>query len=162
MKRNIIYLNLFISLFLINGCNNETYGKFSERLFFVNETDSNVYVDFKNIKDKIVDVYWNDSIDDIDNSILCVPSHYYTREIIFSDSAFSGLWMTENEFNQNVSQLTIYQIINNDTIYLPDSLYNSKSKWEYYIDRYYPYFDKYNDDKSVNNYLTVTNEMFNH
>lgn len=171
-KKNLIVLLTFIATLSFVSCDDEYYGKISEELTFLNETQKDVYIKFGFLDKNLLN---------IDTFELKNPnSHIYNRFYIedgivktvrldtvspnfqydFDNSYIKDIWITEKEFNNYLSQIQIYMIDNNDTIYANPDLYNKKSRWDYYL--YYDniLFIRSKKPSVVNNNLRITNDMF--
>jgi hypothetical protein len=166
------YLLLLLSS--CTSCNDEYHGKIEEHLNLVNKTKSDVYIKFGFVKKNLLNMdslSLNDPNNQaynrffIENNIVNtvrLDSVFNEFTYYFESDDIQNIWMSEKEFNQYVSQLKIYKIINNDTIYANPETYNQKSDWEYSL--FYSgggiLISTPTTLSNVFNYLTITDNMF--
>lgn len=149
MKKMYLYYVIIVAAFLLlPSCySNQYYGKVHESLYFINQTDSLVFIrfGFEGRKSPF-------------QTVLLDTNQSY--EYDFNESYIENLWMSENEFDGYVSQISIYSLIDNDTLYVDSSFYNHKVLWKYqYIDGNINSFYWENSPRVVDS-LYITNQMF--
>lgn len=179
MKKSILaFLLLLISL-ILSSCMTDPddiyYYAGPEKMVFINQSDSTVHIDFSKIKNSISAdgyIYYNYDYNYyegsnyyldttfLDDYILKLPSDTST-EIYFSYEAKDGLWITENQFNDLVSKIKIFQIIEEQNIYVPVSNYGTKQKWDYNIENNNYSYIRHSGSILVIDTLKINNEMFN-
>lgn len=173
-RKTVIYLPVILLGLYFMGCNDEYHGKIEEHLNLVNKTKSDVYIKFGFVKKNLLNMdslSLNDPNNQaynrffIENNIVNtvrLDSVFNEFTYYFESDDIQNIWMSEKEFNQYVSQLKIYKIINNDTIYANPETYNQKSDWEYSL--FYSgggiLISTPTTLSNVFNYLTITDNMF--
>ncbi len=172
IKNNLIVLLCFFAVFAFTSCDDEYYGKISENLTFLNETKKDIYINFEFLDKNLLNI---DTFE-LKNPNSSIYNRFYINKGIvktvrldtifpifqydFDISYIKDIWITEKEFNNYVSQIQIFMIDNNDTIYANPNLYNKKSKWDYYVYSESVLFYRSNTPSVVNNNLKITNDMF--
>jgi len=149
IKKNISLIFLVIIICASFTACNDTLPMehITEQLYIVNKTDLEIYIRFDFLKQ---DFWFIDSAQ-MDNSLITYYDKFYKHNGIyntvrldtsqleytnsftfyFDKSFIKDLWMSESEFNRYVSQIQIFKIHNNDTVFMNPELYNNKSKWKY-------------------------------
>lgn len=141
---------LFVVTSFLMSCGDDYYEKVQEVLYIKNNTGNELYVKY-GFADFIPNAYRN-------NIQLIGPmgrSGYYS----FEYSMIPDLWMSEKQFNELVSQISIYRIQGNDTSYVDPKYYNTKSAWEHSSHSNNGYFNHKQLISSCN-LLTVYDSMF--
>lgn len=111
-----------LAVVLLAGCmDNSRYYKVNEVLSIYNGTDSIIYVHY-GFSNRF-DYYRVNNTDTLSKNR---QSMYR-----FDGSQINGLWMSEKDFNANVSKIKIYMLNKKDTIFVAPHYYNTKSAWTY-------------------------------
>ena len=117
---------IFISFMLFQSCVSNYYPKISEWIYIENKTDSVIYINYSSIDS--IRYFSNQNSHSLDTT-------FNVFSCQFNDALIPNLWMSENKFNELVSQLQIYKIVNNDTIYVDPKYYNKKTAWKHHISK---------------------------
>jgi hypothetical protein len=132
------------------SCGDDYYQKVPEVLYIQNNTGDDFYVKY-GFAESIPNAY-SKNIQLIDAT---GRDGYYQ----FEYSTITDLWMSERQFNELVSQISIYRIQPNDTTYVNPKYYNKKSAWKHktYSDNHY-----FTGKQVISSYnqLTVCDSMF--
>lgn len=171
-KKNLFILLSFVTIFSFISCYDEYSRKISEELYFVNEATTEIYIKFdfldknllnidtvelKNPNSEFFDRFF---VEDGKVKIVRLNPTNITFQYQFDESYIKDIWMSEREFNHYISQIHIYKIVNNDTLFVNPNLYNKKSKWDYHIYTDGHFFYRSTVPSAVSNRLNINDNMF--